>query len=112
MSQQTVAIIPAYNESKTIKDIVSEVKNNLPVIVIDDGSTDQTSEAAKEGGAIVVNHSYNKGYEAALTSGIKINSILIIIYSIFNFRNSNFSSSIWKIFIFKKFLNSFKFWYD
>ena len=66
------AIIPAYNEQGSIGDIVSKAKEQVDeVIVIDDGSTDETSSLAKLAGAIVIKHKKNMGYGAALQSCFK-----------------------------------------
>ena len=64
-------LIPAYNESATIGDIVKNVKNLGDVIVVDDGSIDSTSEAAKINGAIVVKNKFNEGYNKSLIKGFK-----------------------------------------
>ncbi|MDL0131625.1 glycosyltransferase family 2 protein [Halobacterium salinarum] len=59
--------IPAYNESATIGDVVTETKPYADhVIVVDDASTDATAQKAKAAGATVVSHNDNQGYGAAL----------------------------------------------
>ena len=53
---KTVILIPYYNESKTIKKVVSDFKNVLPyaeVYVYDNNSNDNTDKLAKDAGAIV-----------------------------------------------------------
>ncbi|HJX34979.1 MAG TPA: glycosyltransferase family 2 protein [Desulfatiglandales bacterium] len=70
-------IIPAYNESATIGDIIKKIKELYPeseVIVVNDGSSDNTAEAAKDAGSIVYSHPYNIGNGAAIKSGIRIAS--------------------------------------
>jgi glycosyltransferase involved in cell wall biosynthesis len=70
-------IIPAYNEAETIGELVkgvTEIHPDFEIIVVNDGSTDRTSEVAKEAGAIVYNHPYNIGNGAAIKSGIRIAS--------------------------------------
>ncbi len=65
-----VAIIPAYNEEKTIYQVVSEVKKYVDeVIVIDDGSIDATADLARKAGAFVFSHLINCGQGAALETG-------------------------------------------
>jgi glycosyltransferase involved in cell wall biosynthesis len=59
--------IPAYNEEKNIASILLRLKNiSEHIIVCDDGSTDLTSEIAEKLGAIVVRHTKNLGYGAAI----------------------------------------------
>src|SRR5690348_17173990 len=66
-----VAIIPAYNESESIGKIVSETKNYVnSVIVVDDGSSDNTAEIAASMNARVVRNRYNSGKGAALKRGL------------------------------------------
>ena len=78
MEQKTVSIvIPAYNEAQTIGVIVRDIQTRYPefeVIVINDGSTDETARIAKEAGAIVYSHPYNIGNGAAIKSGVRIAS--------------------------------------
>jgi glycosyltransferase involved in cell wall biosynthesis len=63
----TVALIPAYNEEKTIANVVKEAKKFVDlVIVVDDGSRDATATVAEEAGAVVVRHPRNMGYGAAV----------------------------------------------
>lgn len=64
-------VIPALNESATIKRIVESVGVHGYPIVVDDGSTDNTAELARHAGAIVVSHEKNRGYDATLNSGFK-----------------------------------------
>jgi len=61
--------IPAYNEEKNIAGIISRVKKYADsIIVCDDGSNDLTSEISEQLGAIVIKHSKNMGYGAAINS--------------------------------------------
>ena len=65
-----VAIVPAFNEAKTIGSVVRNLFNHVDkVIVVDDGSKDSTSVKAKEAGAIVIKHKINRGQGAALQTG-------------------------------------------
>ena len=61
--------IPAYNEEKNIAGMITKVKKYADsIIVCDDGSTDLTKEISEELGAIVISHSKNRGYGAAINS--------------------------------------------
>ncbi|OGF21962.1 hypothetical protein A2Y83_02735, partial [Candidatus Falkowbacteria bacterium RBG_13_39_14] len=65
-----IVVIPAYNEEKTIKEVVREVKKEADeVIVVDDGSKDKTLMLARHEGAIVLRHVINRGQGAALQTG-------------------------------------------
>jgi len=64
-------VIPALNEASTIAGIVKSVGKYGVPIVVDDGSTDNTTELALQSGAKVVVHKINMGYDAALNSGFK-----------------------------------------
>lgn len=64
------AIIPCFNEAKTIGNVVNAVKTFLPdVIVVDDGSTDSTAQIANDSGAKVLSLKNNSGKGAALRAG-------------------------------------------
>jgi glycosyltransferase involved in cell wall biosynthesis len=76
MDRSRIAIvIPALNEETTIYNIVKQSLNYGHVIVINDGSTDLTSEIAKKAGAIVIDNLHNQGYDRALDIGFKEASI-------------------------------------
>ena len=67
------ALIPAYNEEKTIGDIIDELNKVQmidEVIVVDDGSVDKTYQKAKSRGARVIKLAQNRGKGAALQEGI------------------------------------------
>lgn len=65
------AVIPAYNEGKRVGNVVEEAKKFVDyVIVVDDGSTDDTADIAKHSGAIVLRHIENCGAGAATMTGI------------------------------------------
>ena len=64
-------VIPAYNESQVLRSVVEEVRRLGPrVVVVDDGSTDETATEALESGATVLRHAANLGQGAALQTGI------------------------------------------
>lgn len=62
-------VIPAFNEASTIGAVVGAVAGYGTPIVVDDGSSDLTSQFASAAGAVVVSHTCNNGYDAALNSG-------------------------------------------
>ncbi len=67
-------VIPAYNEGAAIAEVVSALRQAAAwheVIVVDDGSSDESASLAATAGAIVVRHPYNKGNGAAVKSGIR-----------------------------------------
>lgn len=67
-----VAIVPAYNEEKTIGQVINNLKNKVDeIIVIDDGSTDRTREIAENLGADVYRHFLNRGLGASLKTGFE-----------------------------------------
>jgi polyprenyl-phospho-N-acetylgalactosaminyl synthase len=64
-------VVPAYNEATVIRGVVdSLVRRHLRVIVVDDGSSDDTAEAAADSGAQVIRHAINRGAGAASQTGI------------------------------------------
>jgi polyprenyl-phospho-N-acetylgalactosaminyl synthase len=67
---KVLVIIPAYNEAQKIYNIVQDVQlRGYDVVVVDDGSKDNTSDEAKRAGAVVLRHYINRGYGAALETG-------------------------------------------
>lgn len=70
-SLNILAVIPAYNESERIAAVVKAVKAYLSVLVVDDGSKDETSAVAREAGAEVIRQEPNQGKGAALLNGFR-----------------------------------------
>ena len=63
-------LIPSYNEGKTIGGIVEDViKRGFRAVIIDDGSTDNTAQAAESAGGIVLKHPSNRGKGASIRQG-------------------------------------------
>lgn len=72
--EQTTVVIPAFNEAGSIASVVAGLRQAArwpEIIVVDDGSVDDTEARARGAGARVVRHPYNKGNGAAVKSGIR-----------------------------------------
>ena len=66
------AVIPTYNNGGTVAEVVRRVlQQGLPVIVVDDGSTDGTQDALKGLDIIILRHSQNRGKGIALRTGLE-----------------------------------------
>lgn len=64
-------VVPALNESATIAQVVASLLPHGAVVVVDDGSKDDTTALARAAGADVVVHAVNRGYDAAIRSGFE-----------------------------------------
>ncbi|MCC6147588.1 MAG: glycosyltransferase family 2 protein [Anaerolineaceae bacterium] len=71
MQNKILVLIPAYNESVHIAGVIERAKRFLPVVVVDEGSTDDTMEQAKNAGADVLLQRPNQGKGAALIRGFQ-----------------------------------------
>ena len=81
-------VIPAYNEESSVAETVERCLKILAlfndpkteIIIVNDGSTDNTAEQAAKAGARVISHPHNIGYGHSLKSGIKaaVNDIIVI----------------------------------
>jgi glycosyltransferase involved in cell wall biosynthesis len=70
--KRVLIIIPAYNEEGSVGKVVEKVRTRLPqvdILVVNDGSTDLTSEKAKVSGATVLNLPFNLGIGGAMQAG-------------------------------------------
>jgi glycosyltransferase involved in cell wall biosynthesis len=70
-SPHLVALIPGYNEGPRIASVIRAALEFLPVIVVDDGSGDDTAARAREAGATVIEQRPNQGKGAALRTGFR-----------------------------------------
>ncbi|MFC1515902.1 glycosyltransferase family 2 protein [Thermodesulfobacteriota bacterium] len=76
-------IIPVLNEAQTIGELVSRIRASYPdveVIVVNDGSTDDTAAVSRDAGAKVYSHPYNIGNGAAVKTGIRIATGDILVF--------------------------------
>ncbi|MBA2504522.1 MAG: glycosyltransferase family 2 protein [Thermoleophilaceae bacterium] len=72
MSVRHLAVVPAYNEAASVERVVGSLREHAPefdVLVIDDGSTDDTFDRATAAGARVLRHPFNLGIGGAVQSG-------------------------------------------
>lgn len=72
--KRVLVVLPAWNEASCIADVVREVRGELPgvgVLVVDDGSTDETCAAALNAGATVAQLPYNLGVGGAMRAGYR-----------------------------------------
>ncbi len=77
-TESVSVIIPAYNEEGAVAKVVQSVRGRLKkagmdfeILVVDDGSTDRTSQEARKAGARLVSMGENRGYGASLKAGIR-----------------------------------------
>jgi len=68
---EIVILVPAYNEARFIGDVVKGALKYGPVVVIDDGSSDETGAVAALAGAKVIAHAVNRGKGKALDTGFR-----------------------------------------
>ena len=72
VSGRYCVVIPAFDAERTIGDAVRRAKEQgLPVVVVNDGSRDQTAAIASQHGALVISHLRNQGKGAALRTGFE-----------------------------------------
>src|SRR5262249_57430373 len=70
----TSVVIPAFNEAGSIADVVAALRGAAAwreILVVDDGSSDDTGARASAAGAQVIRHPYNKGNGAAVKTGLR-----------------------------------------
>jgi len=74
LSERTSVVVPAFNEAHAIADVVAGLGQAArwhEILVVDDGSSDETGMRAQAAGAQVLRHPYNKGNGAAVKTGIR-----------------------------------------
>jgi len=75
MFERLAAIVPAYNAAPFIERVIGSISRFIPapqIIVVDDGSTDGTGDAAARSGALVVRHETNRGKGAAIRTAVEV----------------------------------------
>jgi glycosyltransferase involved in cell wall biosynthesis len=71
-------IIPAYNEEKTLRDVILNIRassSKNDILVVNDGSTDETGSIAKGEGVLILEHPYNMGIGATMQTGFLFASL-------------------------------------
>ena len=76
--QKIYVVVPAFNEEGIIQDVIREIRDAkyANIIVIDDGSGDNTQKRAQSEGVIALRHKINRGYGAAVKTGIEAAKLL------------------------------------
>lgn len=68
-----VAVVPAWNEERTVGSVILQARDHVDrIVVVDDGSTDDTAAVAGKAGADVVPHDANRGKGAAIRTGLDV----------------------------------------
>ena len=68
----TWLVVPLYNEAQVVREVIEDARRTFPhVVVVDDGSRDDSAAQAEAAGAVVVRHPINLGQGAALQTGIR-----------------------------------------
>lgn len=70
----TLIIIPAFNEQSGIAAVIAAIRAHVPdcnILVVNDGSSDNTATVARDAGAIVLSHNFNMGYGVTIQTGYK-----------------------------------------
>lgn len=73
MKKKIIAVMPAFNEEDSIRGVINNLKEYVDeIIVVDDASTDKTSEIAKKNSAFVLSHVLNEGYDKSINDGFEV----------------------------------------
>lgn len=71
LAETTWLVVPLYNEAQVVREVITQARQTFPyVVVVDDGSKDDSASQAEAAGAVVVQHPVNLGQGAALQTGI------------------------------------------
>jgi UDP-N-acetylglucosamine---dolichyl-phosphate N-acetylglucosaminyltransferase len=72
LDEKLTVVVPAYNEAGTIGSVIRDLKSvTNSIVVVDDGSKDETARIAEGEGAMVIKHLINRGLGAGLQTGFK-----------------------------------------
>lgn len=74
MLDRFAAFVPAYNAATHIEEVLASIKRYIPprnIIVVDDGSTDDTASVAERSGVLVVRHEVNRGKGGAIRTAVE-----------------------------------------
>jgi glycosyltransferase involved in cell wall biosynthesis len=72
MTERVIALIPAFNEAARIGEVIRQARRHVSaVVVVDDGSGDDTAGAARAAGAHVIRHETNRGKGAAIRTALE-----------------------------------------
>jgi len=67
---KTCVVIPTYNEDKTISELIDKIRSlGLDIVIVDDGSTDNTAKIAAEKGVLLIRNEKNEGKGSSLIKG-------------------------------------------
>ena len=83
MNSKISIIIPAKNEAKSLVNLLPALQQVMPqaeIVVVNDGSTDDTQQVVEQAGAVVINHAYSRGNGAAIKSGARAASGDVFIF--------------------------------
>ena len=86
MKEEKICIImPAYNEANAIGEVLGKLmpmasEQGWEVIVVDDGSSDETGTVARDSGVRVLRHPSNRGYGASLSTGVRATNADVIVF--------------------------------
>jgi glycosyltransferase involved in cell wall biosynthesis len=83
MTELISVVIPAKNEARNLEKLLPKIQEELPgaeIIIVNDGSTDDTNDVVKEAGVRCVNHEYSLGNGAAIKSGARAAKGEVIVF--------------------------------
>lgn len=86
MFENIYVLVPVFNESKKIEEVISNLKKHfINIVAVNDGSDDNSLKVLKKLKVKVINHSHNLGQGASISSGLKYISSIKDIYAVITF---------------------------